>query len=154
MEDEEDDASARGEPKMIENIFRPSWIKDSLGALLVVATGGLYALGVGQPVPCDCGAVADDDDEVEMIETPIDAVPQPTVPLPIRGKAPSDVRSDLPQEAHPEGEPDQLGTVVQLQLAHDPGPIGVHRLGADEELLADLPRAEPFGGEREDLLLA
>lgn len=61
---------------MIETIFAPSWIKDTVGVLLVVAAGGLYAAGVTHMSPCDCGAVVDDDEDVEAVETPIDAVSQ------------------------------------------------------------------------------
>lgn len=64
---------------MIETIFRPNWIKDTVGVLLVVAAGGLYATGVTEMSPCDCGAVVDEDVDVETIDTPIDAVPQSVV---------------------------------------------------------------------------
>lgn len=61
---------------MIETIFRPNWIKDTVGVLLVVITGMLYAAGVTHMTPCDCGAVADDEEDVEAVEAPIDAVSQ------------------------------------------------------------------------------
>lgn len=64
---------------MIETIFRPSWIRDTVGVLLVIAAGGLYATGVTRMSPCDCGAVVDDDEEVGRVDTPIDAVPQSVV---------------------------------------------------------------------------
>lgn len=66
---------------MIETIFQPSWIKDAVGVLLVIAAGSLYAAGVTHMSPCDCGAVVDDDVDVETIDTPIGAVPQTVVTL-------------------------------------------------------------------------
>lgn len=61
---------------MIETLARPNWIKDTVGVLLVVVTGTLYATGVTHMSPCDCGAVVDDDEDVEAVDTPIDAVSQ------------------------------------------------------------------------------
>jgi hypothetical protein len=51
-------------------------------------------------------------------------------------------------------EADQLAAVVEVQLLHDAGAVGVHRLGADEQLLADLAGAEPLHREAQHLALA
>lgn len=61
---------------MLETIARPNWIKDTVGVVLVVVTGSLYAAGVTHMSPCNCGAVVDDDEDVEAVDTPIDAVSQ------------------------------------------------------------------------------
>lgn len=68
---------------MIETMLRPSWIKDTIGVLLVLIAGGLYAAGATHTSPCDCGAVGDDDEDVEAVDARIDAVSQSVVILKI-----------------------------------------------------------------------
>src|SRR5690606_13684584 len=58
------------------------------------------------------------------------------------------------EEPGPEGEADQLGAMVEPELHHDARAVRVDRLRADEELLADLARAEPLGRIAQDLALA
>lgn len=63
---------------MIETILKPNWIKDTVGVLLVVITGALYAAGVTQAAPCDCGAAVGDQDgaKVEAVDMAIGAASQ------------------------------------------------------------------------------
>src|SRR5690606_22467262 len=51
------------------------------------------------------------------------------------------------QQAGLQREPHQLGAVLEAELLHDAGAVGVDRLRADEELLADLGGAVALGGE-------
>src|SRR6184192_4216144 len=68
----------------------------------------------------------------------------------------SDVRRALLdlEQAGAEGEAHELGSVLQSQLPHDAGAVGVHRLRADAQELGDLGRAVPLGGERQHLALS
>ena len=47
----------------------------------------------------------------------------------------------LLQESHPQGEPDQLGSVVQAEFLHDPDVFGHHRyvihVGIEQTFIAD-----------------
>src|SRR5579859_6297009 len=58
------------------------------------------------------------------------------------------------QQAAAHGVFDQLGAAVQVQLVHDVGAVGVHRLGADEQPLADLRVGVALGHQLENLALA
>src|SRR5207249_8897428 len=66
----------------------------------------------------------------------------------------SDVRLLDLEQAGAEGEAHELGSVLQSQLPHDAGAVGVHRLRADAQELGDLGRAMPLGGERQHLALS
>src|SRR5439155_1411949 len=47
----------------------------------------------------------------------------------------------------------QLGAVLQAQLVHDAGAVGVHTLRAETQQLADFGRGMPLRGEAEDFAL-
>ncbi|HZD06570.1 MAG TPA: hypothetical protein VE173_16780 [Longimicrobiales bacterium] len=63
---------------MIETILKPNWIKDTVGVLLLVVTGALYAAGVTHAAPCDCGAAVGGQDgaKVEAVDGVIDVASQ------------------------------------------------------------------------------
>src|SRR5690554_3187135 len=49
-----------------------------------------------------------------------------------------------PEQSVPQRKFHELGTMSQTQLLHHPRAVGLHCLGREEELFADLARAEPF----------
>jgi hypothetical protein len=58
------------------------------------------------------------------------------------------------EKAVAQGVLDELGTPMQIELRHDPRPVGVHRLRADEESLGDLEVRESARREPQHLALA
>ena len=53
-----------------------------------------------------------------------------------------------------DGELDQAGDIVDIQLAHQAGAVGVDRFGAEFEAGGDLLGADPFHQQREHLVFA